>query len=372
MKTAIIGCGMISETYVRSLQGFSVIELVACCDLKEERANKTASMFGLAKMTFEEILETKEIGLIINLTNPRAHYELNKRALLAGKHVYSEKVIAIELEEGRELCLIAKEKGLRLGVAPDTFLGGSIQTARYLVDMGMIGDVTSVAFSVNRDYNITEDILPHLTERGGGIGFDVGCYYLTAAVSILGPIKKVMSIAKVDRPNRINNRVGDPNFLKSIPVKSEGILTGALEFQSGVLGSFHMTSENIMDEKPFFTIFGTKGYVTIGDPNTFHAPIHLKKMLGNVVEFPFTHGYTREARGIGAAEMVWAIQNNRPHRASMEMAFHVFEAVHGMLISANEEKAYYLDSSFIRPAALPQGYMDVGEWGPTPERALVD
>lgn len=372
MKVAIIGCGMISDTYVRSLQEFSVIEVVACCDINEERADRLAMKFGLDKMTYEEILDQKEIELIINLTNPRAHYDLNKRALLAGKHVYSEKVIAIELEEGRELCAIAKEKGLRLGVAPDTFLGGSIQTARYLVDLGMIGEVTSVAFSVNRDYNITEDILPHLTERGGGIGFDVGCYYLTAAVSILGPIKKVMSMAKLNRPNRINQRIGDANFLKSIPVQSEGIITGALEFESGVLGSFHMTSENIIDEKPFFTIFGTKGYVSIGDPNTFHAPIHLKKMLGNIVEFPFTHGYAKEARGIGAAEMVWAIQRNRPHRASMEMAYHVFETIHGMLISAKEEKAYYLESTCERPKALPTGYMDVGEWGPTPERAIVD
>jgi predicted dehydrogenase len=363
---------MISETYVRSLQRFSVIEVVACCDLNEERVNRIATMFGLAKLSFEEIIDSKEIGMIINLTNPRAHYALNKRALLAGKHVYSEKVIAIELEEGRELCQIAKEKGLRLGVAPDTFLGGSIQTARYLVDMGMIGEVTSVAFSMNRDYNITEDILPHLTERGGGVGFDVGCYYLTAAVCILGPVKKFMSIAIVNRPNRINNRVGDVNFLKSIPVQSEGILTGALEFMSGVLGSFHMTSENIIDEKPFFTIFGTKGYVTIGDPNTFHAPIQLKKMLGNIIEFPFTHGYTEEARGIGVAEMAWAIQGNRPHRASMEMAFHVFEIVHGMLLSSEEEKAYYLESNCLRPAALPQGYMEVGEWGPTQERALVE
>lgn len=147
MNTAVIGCGMISDTYLQSLKQFSVLQIDSCCDLNEDRAAAMAGKFGIRARTLDDILEDKNIELIINLTNPSAHYEITRRALEAEKHVYSEKMIAVEWEEGKELCRLAQEKGKRLGVAPDTFLGAGIQTARYLLDHGMIGEVTSAILS---------------------------------------------------------------------------------------------------------------------------------------------------------------------------------------------------------------------------------
>lgn len=371
INTAIIGCGMISKTYLKSLQQFQILEVTACCDLDEERASSIAELFSIKKMTFDEILSDVKIQFIINLTNPNAHYLITKKALEAGKHVYSEKMLSVTLEEGKELCEIAKEKRLRLGVAPDTFLGGSIQTARYMIEHELIGEVTSAVISVNRDYFITGDILPHLNKLGGGIAFDVGCYYLTAIASILGTVEKVTGFAKINRAERVNQRVGTPLYQQETRVEENNVTAAALQFSSGVLATVHFNSESIVDEMPHLELYGTKGIIIMGDPNTFDAPVYLKKMLGEKVLFPFTHGYTRQARGIGAAEMGWAMQENRPHRASMEMAYHILEIVNGIMISAKEEKTYHMKSGFTLPQSLPEGYLDIGEWGPVEERAII-
>jgi len=373
IKTAIIGCGMISQAYMEFFsKRTQIIDLVACCDLDKVRAKEKATEFGIKVMTFEEIINDSEIELVINLTNPNIHYTITKQALEHKKHVYSEKMIAVELQEGKELCEIAIKNGVRLGVAPDTFLGGSIQTAKYIVDSGIIGEVTSTVASLNRDFSITADILPHLNKRGGGIPFDVGCYYITALAAILGPVTKVTGFAKINHQHRVNNRLGTPNFKEQVVVDSENIMVGALQYESGVLGSFHITSESILDERPHLEIYGTKGILIMGDPNTFDSPVYVKKMLGETIQFPFTHGFTKESRGMGATEMAWAIRTNRPHRASMEMAYHVFEMVHGILISAKEDKTYHMQSTFTKPNSLMDGYLDVGDWGPIEERVLVD
>jgi predicted dehydrogenase len=373
MKTAVIGCGMISQVYMEFLsQKNQIIDLVACCDLDENRAKEKAQAFGIKAMTLEEIINDPDIELVVNLTNPNAHYSIAKQVLEHKKHVFSEKMIAVELEEGKELCELAKKNGVRLGVAPDTFLGGSIQTAKYIVDSGLIGEVTSVIACVNRDFNITGDILPHLNKLGGGLPFDVGCYYLTALASILGPVKKVCGFTTINRKERVNNRLGTPAFLKPVTVESDNIMVGALQYENGVLGSIHFSSESIMDERRHLEIHGTKGIVILGDPNTFDGPVYLQKMLSEPVQFPFTHGYTKQSRGIGAVEMAWAIRTNRPHRASMEMAYHVFETLHGIGISSKEEKTYHMNSTFTKPEGLMEGYLDVGAWGPVEERVLFD
>ncbi len=373
VRSAIVGCGMISREYMKVLTGpLKIIEVVACCDLDIARAKTVADNYGIQSLSYEEILADDTIEMIINLTNPNAHYSIIKQALEHKKHVYSEKMIAVELEEGKELCELAKKQGVRLGVAPDTFLGGGIQTARYLIDHGIIGEVTSVVASLNRDFSIYGDILPHLYKKGGNIPFDVGCYYLTALASILGPVKKVSGFTKIHNPNRENNRTDREKFLEPVTVESENIMVAALEYESGVLGTFHISSESIVDEKPHLEIYGTKGIVTIGDPNTFGCPVYLKKAQAEEFKFPYTHGFLKEGRGLGTADMAWAIRKNRTHRASMEMGYHVFEMLHSILRSSMEERTIYLESTFERPNPLLEGYFDMGEWGPTVERVLVD
>lgn len=372
MNTAVIGCGMISDTYLQSLKQFSILQIDSCCDLNEDRAAAMAGKFGIRARTLDDILEDKNIELIINLTNPSAHYEITRRALEAEKHVYSEKMIAVEWEEGKELCRLAQEKGKRLGVAPDTFLGAGIQTARYLLDHGMIGEVTSAILSLNKDFEVFGDILPHLNRRGGGILFDSGCYFLTALVYLLGPVKQVTGFAGISRPERENKRVGNVHYGEKSVVECENVAAGALRFESGAIAAFHFNADSILNENYKFELYGTQGILELGDPNLFEGRVRMQKPLQETVDMPFTHGYQKQARGIGAAEMAWAVRQNRPHRAGMEQALHVFEIVHGIMKSSETGKTYEMETTCSRGASLPEGYVDNGAWGPTEERALAE
>ena len=311
IKTAVVGCGSISDIYMTNLTNgkFTVMELVACSDLMVERMNASAAKFGIKAMSLDEICADPEIEMVICLTTPAAHYPIIKQALLAGKHVFSEKMIAVDLWQGKELVQIANEKGLHLGVAPDTFLGASVQTAKYIVDKGLIGKPLSCRASISRDYGIYAEFLTHLAKKGAGIGFDMGGYYLTALAAILGPVKSVAAFTTTNDPDRVNTRIG--------------------------------------------------------------APVYLQKPLCEPVEFPFTHGYQENSRGLGAAEMAWSILAGRDHRASKEMAYHVFETMHGIMTSAETGSFCQLQSTFQTPAALPAGYRSVGDWSRKEESALI-
>lgn len=372
IKVAVVGCGAISDIYMHNLkERFQILELKACTDLDEQRMRQHAEKYHIKAMTYQEMLEDPEIEIIINLTNPKAHYSISREALEHKKHVFSEKMIAVELEQGRELCRLASENGVRLGAAPDTFLGGSIQTARYIVEKGLIGNVLSAVVSLNRNYDIFGDILPHLHKKGGNIPFDCGCYYMTALASIIGPAKRVCGFSGLHNPVRVNRRIGSPMFGAQVSVDAENIITAAVEYKNGILAAVHMNSESLLDERSCLELYGTEGILIMGDPNRFDSPVYVKKMCGETISFPFTHGYTENSRGLGAAEMAWAIHKNRPHRASMEMAYHVFELIHGMMLSAKTHEIYQLESDFEIPEPLPTGYIDNGFWGPTEESAFV-
>lgn len=372
MKTAIIGCGVISHTYIQNLQQkFRIIEVVACYDRNEEKMKKTAEEFHIKAMQFEEILKDKSIELLINLTTPKAHYTITRQALEAGKHVFSEKMIAVELEEGKELLEIAERNQVRLGVAPDTFLGSGIQTARYIVEKGLIGEALSAVVSVNRNFRVFADILPHMNQRGGSMAFDVGCYYMTALASILGPAEKVTAFSRKVNPVRTGERVDRPWLMEEVEVEEDNLVTAVVKYKNGVLCTVHFNSESIMDEQPHLEIYGTEGIVFMGDPNEFGSPVYLKKELAPKMEFPATHGYKENSRGLGAAELAWAVRQNRQHRAGMEMAYHVFELIHGMYLSAKSGQTYIMQSDFQIPKALKTGYKENGFWGPTEESALI-
>ena len=373
IKTAIIGCGSISNIYMESFTNgkFSIIELVACSDLDEARMVQSAERFCIRAMTLEEILADASIELVINLTTPAAHYPINKRALLAGKHVFSEKMIAVELEEGRELVRLADEKGLHLGVAPDTFLGASIQTAKYIVEHGLIGSPVSCRASVSRNYGIYGEFLPHLYKKGAGIGFDMGGYYLTALAAILGPVERVSAFTRVNRKERVNTRVGAPLFGQAYALEEPNVIAAALQYESGVLGTLHLNSDSILDERTSLEIYGTDGILIMGDPNQFGSQVYLQKVNSAPVAFPLTHGFAENSRGLGAAEMAWSIRAGRNHRASKEMAMHVFETMHGIMISANSGQNYEMTTRFETPAALPEGFIGDGGWTSKEESSLI-
>ena len=373
IRAAVVGCGSISDIYLQNLTGgrFSIIDVAACSDLREERMRLSAEKYGIQAMSLDEICESAEIDMVINLTVPAAHYAVSRRCLLAGKHVFSEKMIAVELEEGRELVRIADERGLYLGVAPDTFLGASVQTAKYIVDSGLIGEVVSCRASVSRNFGIFGEFLTHLNRRGAGIGFDMGGYYLTALGAILGPAESIAAFADIRRPVRVNTRLSSPGFSQEYSIEAPNVITAAIRYRSGALGTLHMNSDTILDERTNLEIYGTEGILIMGDPNRFGDPVTLKRAMGDPVVFPFSHGFADNARGLGAAEMAWSIAKGRRNRASKEMAMHVFEMMHGILISARERRVYDLQSDFDIPAALPAGYIGSGSWTREEESALA-
>lgn len=373
VKTAIIGCGSISNIYMQSFTNgkFSIIELVACSDMDEARMRQSAEAFGIRAMTLDEILEDGSIELVVNLTTPAAHYPITKRALLVGKHVFSEKMIAVELEEGAELVALANEKGLHLGVAPDTFLGASVQTAKYIVDKGLIGTPVSCRASVSRNYGIYGEFLPHLYKKGAGIGFDMGGYYLAALAAILGPIQRVSAFTAISGQQRVNTRIGAPMFEQEYELEVPNVITAAMQYESGVLGTLHMNADSIIDERTNLEIYGTDGILIMGDPNVFGTPVYLQKTNSAPVAFPLTHGFAENSRGLGAAEMAWSIRAGRNHRASKEMALHVFETMHGIMTSAESGATHVMQSTFSTPAALPEGYIGDGGWTRKEESALI-
>lgn len=373
VKVAVVGCGSISDIYMSNIKSgkFQILDLVACSDLMADRMQASAEKYGCKAMTLDEICADPAIDMVINLTIPAAHYPVIKQCLEAGKHVFSEKMIAVELWQGKELVEIADRKGLYLGVAPDTFLGASVQTAKYIVDSGLIGKPVSCRASVSRNYAIYGEFLTHLCKRGGGIGFDMGGYYLTALAAILGPVKQVSAFTAIHDPERINTRIGAPNYGQRFMIEDANVITAAMQYASGVLGTLHMNSDCIIDETYGLEIYGTEGIVYMGNPNEFGDPVYLQKTLGEKVRFPLTHGYAENSRGLGAAEMAWSIVKGRKNRACKEMAFHVFEMMHGIMASAESGKAVMMQSTFQTPAALPAGYMGDGGWTRKEESALA-
>ena len=377
VKAAVVGCGMISGIYLKNLSGktglFNSIEVVACCDLDAAAAERRAAEFGLKVMTLEEICASDEIEMVINLTTPAAHYGIIKKALLAGKHVYTEKVMCVELDEARELVRLADEKGVYLGASPDTFLGSSVQNARQIVESGLIGEVTSCHASVNRDYSLMPELIPYVVNRAGGIGFDVGIYYVTALLNIMGPATRVSGIMRTRNPERAHFMTKRDNFGDPYLMKSENLAVGVMDFASGAVGTLHFNSECIMNEQAHLILYGTQGIVFMGNPDHFGDEVKLlRKGQTEPVVIPANFGYSENSRGIGAAEMAWAIRRGRKHRASKEMALHALEILFGVEISGREGRFYEIQSTFEKTPPLKPGYLNAGYYDSDPETSLVD
>lgn len=358
IQTAVVGCGAISDIYLQNLkERFSVIELVGCCDLDIARRDAAAAKYGIRALTMEEILADEAIELVVNLTNPKAHYAVIKQLLEGGKHVYTEKVLSIELEHAKELVRIADERGLYLGAAPDTFLGCAIQTARLAVERGMIGEVTSCVAQNGRDYNMMGQLVPFIPQQGGGIGFDVGIYYITALVSILGPVKRVNGFLKYPAEPRVYDQPASPNFGREYQVESETILAGTLQFESGAIGSVQFNSECIFPEQPVVMLCGTEGVLYMADPNNFGGTVYYRaKGSEERIALPPAFGYDDNSRGLGVAEMAWSMLSGRTPRASKEMACHALEILHGIAISSESGSTYTLETAFEKQPQLKSGY----------------
>ncbi len=361
IKVAVIGCGAISDIYLRNMIcRFPELEVVCCCASTIESARRKADQYGIVARTVEEALGDPEIELVVNLTPPGVHGEMIGKALRAEKHVYTEKVLAADYPTARELCQLADEMGLYLGCAPDTHLGEAIQTARRAVDTGVIGTVTSCSISLNRGMEHFYEFLPFTRQPGGGMGYDIGPYYLAAALSILGPVEEVCGMTHTSRPNRINRREGHPDFGKPYMVENENLFAAVTRFRSGVLGTVHLNGDCVFPEQPHFAIYGTKGVLYLANPDEFGGEVRVLEPApcgSGIVRYRTLEGsglFADNSRGIGVAEMADAIRRGRPNRASKELALHMMELLDGVICSGKEGRTIVLESTFRRPEPLAE------------------
>lgn len=367
VKTAIIGCGMISEIYLKNtVEYFQVLDVVGCADLVRERAQAKAEKYGIRCMTNEEIYQDPEIELVINLTYPTSHYEVTKAALLAGKNVHSEKMFAITLDQAKELRAIAEEKGLSLTAAPDTFLGARVQTARQIVDSGILGTPISAEILLQRCY--THQNWKKESEKrfafcpGGSYINDMGGYYLTALVSLLGNISCVTGFYRTNEPNRVFHHPQNPEYGQPMLVDhAPNCYAAAMQFENGVLCTLNMTSE-VRGGGSHYAIHGTQGSLYLDDPNNFGGPLMIELAAGGgKMEVPLTHAFSDNMRGLGAADAAYALRNGRKPRCGTDLIYHVYEAAQGIEVSCDTGRVYALQSRCQRPAPFAAGYMEYPE-----------
>jgi len=354
IRVGIIGTGNISGIYFKNLREFDGVDVVACADLDVERAKTKAAEHGVPKgCSVEELLADPNVDLVVNLTIPAAHAEVCLRALENGKHVYVEKPLAISREDGRRILETAAARGLRAGSAPDTFLGAGIQTCKQLIDEGAIGEpLSAVAFMMSRGHEHWHPSPEFYYQAGGGPMFDMGPYYLTALVSLLGPIREIAGMTRITHAERTIS--SQPKAGQKIQVEVPTHVAGTLRFGSGAIATM-ITSFDIPagSTLPNLEIYGTQGTLAVPDPNTFGGPVRLKR-FGETewTDIPVELPYAGNSRGVGVLDMANAIRENRPHRANAELAFHVLEAMHGFHDSSDRGTVYRMESSCESPAPL--------------------
>ena len=353
MKIAVIGCGMISQIYLKNMTTiFPNIEVVACCDRDMEFARRRAEEFGIEARTNAQVLEDPAIEMVVVLTPAPTHYAIIKEALLAGKHVYTEKVLSHEKALAEELVQLAKEKNLYLGSAPDTFLGAALQKVRQLVDGGEIGEVTSFHVGVNRCLDRLLCKFLFLRLPAGGICYDFGVYHLTALVNTLGPIKEVCAVVENRKPVRVGILEDGADYGKEYRYDNEAQVTAIIRTESGVTGTFVLNGESIGYNLNHFYLYGTKGVLQLADPNNFGGDVTLIRGRDDAKTVENDLPYGKNSRGIGPSEMAQAIAEGRQNRASSELALHVLDVIECMVKSTETGGFVLVGSTCKRPEAL--------------------
>ncbi|MFQ3588474.1 MAG: Gfo/Idh/MocA family oxidoreductase [Fimbriimonadaceae bacterium] len=354
LRVGVVGCGAISGIYFENLGRYAATEVVACADLDPERAGQAAAKHGVAWWgSTDELLARDDVELVLNLTVPKAHASINLEAIAAGKHVYVEKPLAVALEDGRKTLAAAAERGLLVGCAPDTVLGAGIQTARKLIDEGAIGQIVGCnAFMMCAGHESWHPSPEFYYEVGGGPMFDMGPYYLTALVTMLGPVKRVSGMAAATFPTR--TITSQPKHGKVVPVETPTHIVGLLQFAGGAIGQITTSFDVCAHTMPCIEVYGSEGSLIVPDPNGFGGDVKLRRRGDSGWQtVPHTHGFAQNSRGLGVLDMAYAIRNRRPHRASGALAMHVLEIFHGFLESSKTGATVEISSVDGRPEAMP-------------------
>ena len=367
-KVGLIGCGHIAETYFRAHKYFNNFKIIKCADINKKAAEKCAKTYKINFSSVNELLKDKNIEVILNLTIPTAHFAVAKKSLLSGKHVYSEKPLAVNFKDGLELVKIARRKKLFIGNAPDTFLGGGNQKARQLLDKKIIGKIkfgTAIfAFPGIQSYHPNPE--PWFRKKGGGPVIDMGPYYLTALVNLLGPAKFVTSTCNNNTKKRIIG-IG-PKKGKRIKVECPTTYFSTIRFQNGTIIRLTLSFDVISHLRNHIELYGEKGSMIVPDPNMFGGSVLLSRKLGSkwknyktnkmvlgkinirtqssrANESPTNANY----RGVGLAEMIYSIRKKKQHRCNGNLSLHVLNIIEGIHKSAKNGKKYFFKTSCERP-----------------------
>ena len=328
VNIAMIGVGSISGIYLQNISTvFQEINLIGVCDLVRERAENAKAKWNVPKIydTMYDAFADPDVDIILNLTRPYEHYGVTKAALEAGKHVYSEKPLAADWDEGRELVALAEKKGLMLGGAPDTFMGAGIQTCRKLIDEGAIGKpIGSAAFMICRGHETWHPDPEFYYKRGGGPMMDMGPYYLTALINLMGGVKAVSGVTKTSFPTRLIT--SEPHNGEIVTVDVPTFVTGTLLYDSGAVGTIFTTFDVYYPYQARLEIYGEDGTLFVPDPNGFGGPIKLfKKGDKEPVDMPLQFDYCENSRALGLADMAKALETGRFCRTDYHQTAHVLE-----------------------------------------------
>jgi predicted dehydrogenase len=354
VAVGVIGCGNISGAYMRMLKTLPIVQVAACADLRPEAAQAMAEQYGVPRvLSVAALLADPEIEIVLNLTTPQGHGEIALAALAAGKSVYNEKPLALTRDEGRRILALAAEKGLRVGGAPDTFLGGGLQSCRELIDAGVIGTpVAATAFMMSRGHEHWHPNPAFYYQKGGGPMFDMGPYYLTALVSLLGPVVRVAGATRITRTER--TITSQPRYGEVMNVEVPTHVAGLLDFAAGPIATIITTFDVQASTLPPIEIYGTAGTLAAPDPNTFGGPVKVRLAAESEwKEIAVTRPYTENSRGLGLADMAEGIRSGRAHRANGDLAYHVLDIMHAIHDASTESRHVLLESTCVRPDAMP-------------------
>ena len=363
----VIGPGMISGTYMDTLTNrFEIIKVDAVAGRKIEKTRKAAEKYGIRACTIDQLLADDSIDIILNLTPPTVHEEMIGRILNSGKHAYTEKCFAMDSASAVRMCRLAEEKGLSLGTAPDTFFSGWAQTARQIIDSGRLGSITSFAMVGNRDNERLLSAMDYLNRPGGGIILDYSVYYLTMLINLLGPVARVSCHIKAPYPTHVNQFELSPNFGKTFDSPNESQFYSVLELENGVTGTLSINADSVFFDQTYFAVYGNRGILYLACPDHFQGEIYLYENTYDFskaerpervkLEIPF--GFNRESRGVGVADMAYAILSNREIRASGTRAIHVLDVQECMEASHKSNGAFVEVKSTCKrsePLLLPSG-----------------
>lgn len=359
----IVGCGNISTTYFTLAPLFRGIEVRACTDIIPALAKAQAKKHGVRAETLDAMLDADDIDIVVNLTIPAAHYEVSRRALDAGKHVYSEKPFVLSLKDGLDLKKRAAKKRLRIGSAPDTFLGGAHQLGRDLIDTGKLGKITGgTCFVMSHGMEHWHPNPDFFFQPGAGPILDVGPYYITNLIQLIGPVARVVALAATPQTHRtITN---GPRHGERVPVGTPTTIHAVLEFANAAVVTLAASWDVWSHGHAPMELYGEDGTMFLPDPNFFGGEVRVTKAARPVKKAPaWKHpfgvsnqkrpfGMVANYRSAGLADMAVSILEGRPHRCSLDLSLHAIDVLTAILRSAETGKFTSVQTTCERPAAL--------------------